>query len=217
MGAHTWARETARGMRSSLRRFYAWGVGTERTATNPAAGLPKIAPERPRPRPAPRSGVLVALHDADRRTLLMLRLANELGLRRAEVAQVHSRDVFEDLAGWSLLVHGKGRRERVVPLPVDLAGALRRLPPGYAFPGACEGHLSPRWVGKVCARALPGETTMHQLRHLAASEWFRETRDLRVVQELLGHASLATTERYVAVDDDARRAAVSERAARWAG
>lgn len=214
--SHRWARETARGCRSSLRAFWRWGVGTGRTEVDAAAGLPNIAPERPRPRPASPAGVVTALREADTRLLLMLRLANELGLRRAEVAQVHTRDLFEDLDGVSLRVHGKGRRERDVPLPADLARMIRRLPPGHLFPGAIDGHLSARWVGKLVARALPGEDTMHGLRHLAATELYRQSGgDLRLVQELLGHASPATTERYVLIGRDRLRAAVAERSERW--
>lgn len=215
---HRWSPETARGARSSLRAFWRWGVGTGRTDVDAAAGLPRIPPARPVPRPADPAGVVTALREADARLLLMLRLANDLGMRRAEVAQVHTRDVWADLDGSSLRVHGKGRRERDVPLPGDLARAIARLPAGYLFPGAVDGHLSARWVGKLVARALPGADTMHGLRHLAATELFRATNgDLRLVQELLGHASPATTARYVRVGSEQLRAAVSARASRWAG
>jgi integrase len=135
-------------------------------------------------------------------------------MRRAEVAQVHRRDVVEDLLGWSLVVHGKGSKDRIVPLPSDLARVIRSAD-GYLFPGRIDGHLSPRYVGKLVARALDDGTTMHQLRHLCATEVHRETKDLRLVQAMLGHASLATTQRYVAVDDAAMRAAIGARSRRW--
>lgn len=130
----------------------------------------------------------------------MLRLSAEAGLRRGEVAQVHTRDLVEDLDGWSLRVHGKGGRERVVPLPAALAVELRRLPAGWAFPGDCGGHLSPRWVGTVVARLLPAGYTMHTLRHRFATRAHDVDGDLCVVQELLGHANINTTRAYVAVD-----------------
>ncbi|WP_300343331.1 tyrosine-type recombinase/integrase [Nesterenkonia sp.] len=146
---------------------------------------------------------------------LMIRLANELGMRRAEVAQVHPKnDLVRDLAGWSLIVHGKGSRNRVLPLPDDLAEILRAAPDGYLFPGP-NGHLSPHWVGTLVARALGDGTTMHQLRHLCATEIHEQTRDLRLVQNMLGHASLATTQRYVAVDDSKVREAISLRSRTW--
>jgi integrase len=146
----------------------------------------------------------------------MLRLANELGMRRGEVAQVHpENDLVRDLVGWSLLVHGKGSRNRVLPLPADLAEVLRAAPSGYLFPSPTGTHLTPHWVGTLVSRALQDGTTMHQLRHLCATEVHDQTHDLRLVQTLLGHASLATTQRYVAVDDSKVREAIVQRSQRW--
>jgi integrase len=215
-GRHEWRRETARAVRSSLRRFWAWGVFTGRTTENIADVLPMVKPEQPQPRPASPKAVSGALADADERVALMIRLANELGMRRGEVAQVHpGNDLIEDVAGWAIVVHGKGARKRVLPLPNHLARALRAAPPGYLFPSPAGGHLSPHWIGTLVSRALADGTTMHQLRHLCATELHEETRDLRLVQSLLGHASVATTQRYVAVDDGKVREAVSARARRW--
>lgn len=215
-GTHEWRRETARAVRSSFRRFWAWGLSTSRTEDNVADVLPMIRPEQPQPRPAAPSIVVVAMQDADSRVGLMLRLANELGMRRGEVAQVHpENDLVQDLVGWSLVVHGKGSRKRVLPLPDDLASVLRAAPSGYLFPSPVGGHLSPHWVGTLVSRALADGTTMHQLRHLCATEVHEQTRDLRLVQTLLGHASLATTQRYIAVDDSKVREAIADRSRRW--
>ncbi|MEV7972874.1 site-specific integrase [Cellulomonas sp. NPDC089187] len=182
---------------------------------NVADQLPVIPPALPRPKPAAPELVAFALRDPDKRVRLMVRLGNDVGLRRGEVAAGHSDDLFQDLDGWSLRVHGKGSREGTVPLPDDLARALRALGPGYFFPGRDNGHLSARWVGKLVKRALGGEATMHQLRHLCATQLHQDTKDLRMVQELLRHASLTTTQRYVAVPNGALRAAVSARSADW--
>lgn len=215
-GRHAWRRETARAVRSSFRRFWAWGVKTGRTSNNTADVLPAIRAEQPCPRPAMAAVVTRAIDESDERVALMLRLANELGMRRGEVAQVHpEKDVVRDLVGWSLLVHGKGSRHRILPLPEDLAEILRAAPPGYLFPNQLGGHLSPHWVGNLVSRALGDGTTMHQLRHLCATEVHEQTRDLRLVQALLGHASLAMTQRYVAVDDSKVREAIQARSDRW--
>ncbi|MFD4990764.1 tyrosine-type recombinase/integrase [Cellulosimicrobium cellulans] len=205
MGGKVWARETRRGVRSSLRGFYRWGVATGRASHNPAEGLPSIPPSQPRPHPTPDRAYRMAVMAAGVRERLMLRLAAECGLRRAEVAQVHSRDLVEDLGGWSLVVHGKGARERVVPLPASLARELRLLGAGYAFPGDDHGHLSPRWVGKLVGRLLPEGYTMHSLRHRFATKAYAVSSDMFTVQELLGHASPVTTRVYVALPDDAKR------------
>jgi integrase/recombinase XerC len=215
-GSHSWKRETARAVRSSFRRFWAWGVATERTHENLADILPMVRPEQPLPRPAAANVVIRAVTSSTPRIALMLRLANELGMRRSEVAQVHpENDLVRDLVGWSLIVHGKGARQRVLPIPADLVAQLQGAPAGYLFPSPAGRHLSPHWVGTLVSRALADGTTMHQLRHLCASEVHEETKDIRLVQTLLGHASLATTQRYVAVDDSKVRQAVLSRSRRW--
>lgn len=216
-GSHAWARETARAVRSSLRRFWAWGVEAGRTVDDIAQALPSIRPAQPRPRPADPAAVRAALDGADPRLRLMLRLAGDLGMRRAEVARVlPADDLVRGVDGWSLLVHGKGSRKRMLPVPDDLAASLAAAGAGYLFVAPHGGHLSPHWVGTLVSRALPAGTTMHQLRHLCATELHDRTHDIRLVQTVLGHASLATTERYVAVDDSRVRAALVARAAEWA-
>lgn len=207
-GRQDWAVETRRGVRGSLLAFYRWAVAAGRCTTNPANDLPRVRPATPRPRPAPEIAYREALSRADDRANLILRLAAECGLRRAEVARVHSRDITEDLEGHSLIIHGKGGKQRIVPLPPTLAAALRRQPRGWLFPGNDNGHLSPRWVGKIVTNLLPGETTMHQLRHRFATRAYSVDRDVLAVQELLGHASPATTQRYVVVPGESLRRTV---------
>ena len=83
------------------------------------------------------------------RLTVILRLAREAGLRRAETAQVHDHDLVEDLAGYSLTVHGKGGHIRVVPLADDVAELVIRAcqdGAGWALPGDDHGHLSLRYV-----------------------------------------------------------------------
>lgn len=217
-GQHEWRRETARAVRSSFRRFWEWGVQTGRTMDNIADILPEVKPEQPRPRPAAAETVTAALSSSDGRVVLMMRLANELGMRRAEVAQVHpANDLVKDSGGWVLLVHGKGSRKRLLPVPASLAhDLLTEAPSGYLFPSPSGSHLTPHWVGTLVSRALADGTTMHQLRHLCATEVHEQTHDVRLVQSLLGHASLATTQRYIAVDDSKVREALATRSKRWA-
>ncbi|ALG85303.1 hypothetical protein ACH46_13485 [Gordonia phthalatica] len=215
-GGHEWSRETARAIRSSFRKFWAWGVTTGRTDDNIAEVLPLVRPEQPRPRPAGKATVSTAINTSDHRVVLMLRLANELGMRRGEVAQVHpGNDLVWDANGWSLVVHGKGMKQRILPVPDDLASALQSVDDGFLFPSPTGGHLSAHWVGTLVSRALADGTTMHQLRHLCATEIHNETHDVRLVQTLLGHASLATTQRYLAVDESRMRDALVRRAKEW--
>lgn len=206
-GSQRWQSETRRSRRTTFRSFWQWAVDAEQTTLNAALALPKVKPGQARPRPTPERVYDDALRSSDERTRLILRLAHDAGMRRGEIALVHSDDLFEDLTGWSLRVHGKGRRERDVPLTPRLALELRSLGYGWAFPGNDGGHLSARWVGKLATRAMPDVWTLHTLRHSAASRVYAAS-DLAVVQDFLGHASPATTRIYVVVPDDRVRAAV---------
>lgn len=201
-----WAPETRRSYRSALRGFYGWGVESGRTDWDPAGKLPKVAPSHPRPHPATEDAYRFALIAAEPSDRLALRLAAELGLRRGEVSRIHSRDIIQTDTGWSLIVHGKGSRERILPLPDALSAALRSTPPGYAFAGSCAGHVTPAHLGKRISRLLPEGVSMHALRHRFATLAYSVDRDVFAVQRLLGHASPDTTQRYVQVpDDDMRR------------
>lgn len=215
-----WARETRRGYRNTLRSFFQWGHRVGLFAENFATELPHVKARKPAPRPAPEdvweAAVEHARRNGDDRVALMLQIAAH-GLRRAEVAQVHVRDVTRSASGYVLLVHGKGDKKRTIPLAVSTAerlleGAAGHTPgastTGYLFPGADDGHLSPRWTGRLCSRTMPGVWTMHTLRHRAATRAFRVTRNLVAVQKMMGHESVATTQMYTYVDDDEVRAAM---------
>lgn len=204
-----WAANTRRSRRTTLRAFYGWAVLVGKMATSPAIAIPRQPVPIARPMPVPDRTYAEALAAARGPDRLMMRLAAEHGLRRAEIAVVHpKRDMFPDLDGWSMVVHGKGGRERVVPLLDDIARELLRLGDGYAFPGRIDGHISPQWVGKRLARLLPGQYTGHKLRHRAGTRWYAESEDLALVQDLLGHADPKTTRVYVAVGAARKRAVV---------
>lgn len=213
-----WKPETRRGYRNTIRSFYWWAYHTGHIERPDLAQvLPPVKASVPAPRPAPDDIWQQAFEFADPRVGLMLRLAGEGGLRRAEVAKVSTTDVIEGIGGPLLIVHGKGDKQRIIPITAELAEAISAganghtpgaSPCGWLFPGSEDGHLSPRWVGKLCTKVLADAWTMHALRHRFAAKAYRGTRNLRAIQQLLGHASVATTERYTAVDDDEMRAAM---------
>lgn len=207
-----WETETRRGHRTSLRSFYAWGAERGHIDRSPALTLPRVKPAEPNPMPAPDSAYLPALAAADDREVLMLRLAAEHGMRRGEIVLVNTAtDLIEDLLGWSLLVHGKGGKERVVPLLDEVAALLLELQRGWAFPGGVGGHMSARWCGTLVNRLLPGTWTIHKLRHRAATQWWESSEhDLLLVAELLGHASTDTTMRYVKSAQTRHRSVVNK-------
>jgi len=207
LGSRQWSRETRRSHRSSQRSFFAH-VGR----LDLVEAIPAVRASDPAPRPIPEGALQAGLRSADDRTRLILRLAAELGMRRGEIARVHGSDVGEDHDGTILTVDGKGGKERTLPLSEGLAATIRlRSGGGFLFPGQCGGHLSPRRVGELATMALPAPWTLHKLRHRFATVVHEGCHDLLIVQEMLGHASLATTQRYVAVNRDRMR-----EAARWA-
>lgn len=213
LGAQLWAPETRRSYRASLRGFFGWLQATGRRQDNPAALIPSIRLPRRVPRPTPDAIYRQALLDADDRVRLMIQLAAICGLRRGEISRTRREDVIRDVLGeLELLVRGKGGHERMVPLPADLARTLLEMPPGWIFPTSSPMRagqaLSPKYVGKLVSRVLPDGWTCHTLRHRCGTVAYASTRDLRAVQELLGHAKSETTDLYTKVPAGAVRAAM---------
>lgn len=217
-----WAPETRRFARSALRSFYRWAHRTGRVAADVSEHLPPVRVPPGVARPTPDGPLGAALAGASTRDRLMVLLATLGGLRAGEIAAIHVHDV----GSVSLLVRGKGGRRREVPLHPLLAAALhgeadrRRAGErgdGYRFttpastalfPSHRGGTLRPSSVSRMLSRRLGPGWTGHTLRHRFASTTYAHERDLLAVQQLLGHASVATTQRYVAVPDDTKRAAV---------
>lgn len=199
-----WAAETRKSARGAVRGFYRWACDTGRLGTDPSRLLPTVRVPPGCPRPTPDAVFLAALERADDRARCMLMLAAFAGLRRAEIARVHSGDLLGD----ALRVAGKGGAVRMVPLTGSLAAELHALPAGWAFPGQINGHLAPHRVGVILARLLGPGWSAHTLRHRFATRAYAVERDLRAVQTLLGHSKPETTARYTAVPDGALRRAV---------
>jgi integrase len=214
-----WSRDYRRSVRTALRSFYRWRMEQGFADENPADVLPVVPESRPRPRPAP-DAVMARALAAGMREHLMARLGAEVGLRRAEIARVRADDLIDDVGGWSLIVNGKGSRQRTVPIGDGLAAAIRsyrepggRNTGGWLFGGQCDGHISPGHVGVLLSRAMGAGWSAHKLRHRYASRGYAGTGDLVAVQRNLGHSSLATTQRYVATTDLAARAVSAAAAA----
>lgn len=217
---HAWSAEHRKAMRTSLSSFYEWCIGQGLADDNVALCLPKVRAPLPKPRPTPDAIWEKLLTDADPRERLIALLAGEAGLRRAEIAVVHCDDIYHDGQGWALIVHGKGGKQRVVPLTERLAAEIRTFCSGgchrWLFVGQIDGHLSVHYVGELISRLMPPGWSIHKLRHRAATRGFAGSGNLRAVQEFLGHASVATTERYVAVSSRDVRS-VSEAAGKRGG
>lgn len=214
LGSKGWKANTLRSYRASFRAFYTWGQGEGRRPDNPGLLIPRVQMPRGIPRPAPEEVYRSAAARADVRTRLMIHLAAVCGLRRGEISRVKSEDVVDDLIGWALRVIGKGGHERYVPLPPELALELRKYPPGWIFPSPTRpGPLTPAHVGKLVSRALPDGWACHTLRHRCGTVAYAGSKDIRAVQELLGHARTDTTALYTKVGAREIREAMNAAAA----
>lgn len=206
---------------SALRSFFRWLEREELTANRSVLSVvhPKVPHGVPKPLTVPKAAALVDggiaaevdwISARDAAVLLLLygsglRISEAVGLKAGD-APTPDRDV--------LRIVGKGGKERVVPvLPVTIEAIARyrRIcpfpldPDGALFRGAKGGPLSPRLIQLAIARAraalgLPETATPHALRHSFATHLLSAGADLRQIQELLGHASLSTTQIYTEVD-----------------
>lgn len=204
-----WENETRHSYYVSIRAFYTH-IGT---TPSPAEALPPISRTIPPPHPTPEKTYRSSLALADDRTRAIILLAGAAGLRRSEIVQVNKRDLIDDLTGTSLLIHAKGGRNRLIPLTDELASLIRARcstnEEGWAFPSQAGGHITPQWAYKLARQVLPHDWSLHSLRHRFATNAYAVERDILAVQRLLGHTSVATTQRYTAPPTDAMRAAVS--------
>lgn len=207
-----WMPETRHGYYGSFKAFLTWLNQT--TGQNRLTEMPRVRRPRTKARPVPERVLQTVLTSHDPRISLGPRLAASAGLRRSEIVVIHLDDFREDPLGRSLLVHGKGGTDRLVPLADGLDTAIRHYVAahnitGYLFPGECDGHIGSTWLGKLINQQLPRPWNLHGLRHRFATTIYQQTHDIIVVQQLLGHESVATTQRYLAYNADQLRHAVN--------
>ncbi|WP_051687497.1 tyrosine-type recombinase/integrase [Curtobacterium sp. S6] len=119
-------------------------------------------------------------------------------LRRREIAALHTDRRDGD---W-LTITGNGGATRLVPVHPILVPYLDLKVTGWYLPGRLERHRSADFVGKRISLRLGPDDAGHQLRLRYVTATYAATRDLRAVQELLGHADVSTTQTYVGVDED---------------
>lgn len=190
---------------SDLHMFYTWAVRTgQEGATDPTLNIDRPKLRRLLPRPISDGNLSVALALADRRMRAMLLCAHLGGARCGDIAHLTREDVLDAAAPPVIVWHGKGDKDRVVPLHPDLAAALLSLPmPGS---GAVFRHLglpmTPMRVSKETNEFLHSHgitDTMHSLRHWAGTHFLAATGNLRATQEFLGHESPETTAIYTRV------------------
>ena len=214
---------TLAGVRSFARFLEREGKG--RVGALAAVRAPKVAKTLPKPLPvsaAKRFADVGLRADEEREPWIFARDAAVLallygsGLRISEALGLPRKEVPAPGKGDAITVTGKGNKQRMVPVLPQVLGLIAdyvKLCPydlpadGALFVGARGGALSPRIVQLAMARlrgalGLPETATPHALRHSFATHLLARGGDLRAIQELLGHASLSTTQIYTAVDTE---------------
>ncbi len=211
------------GLRSFARFLEREGKG--KVGALSAIRAPKIGKSLPKPI---QMGAAKRLADADERAgetrepwiwardAAVMALLYGSGLRISEALGLKRRDVPLPGAGDVLIVTGKGNKTRMVPVLQKVLALINEyvtmcphpLPAeGPVFVGARGGPLSPRIIQLTMERlrgalGLPDSATPHALRHSFATHLLSRGGDLRAIQELLGHASLSTTQIYTGIDTE---------------
>ena len=208
---------------STLRAFFRWACREGHLPRSPAKGLP--APRTPKTLPRAMSlSDTDALLDAPEegsfpeRDRALFELLYAAGLRVSEAAGLDLEDV--DFSARLARVTGKGNKERIVPFGEEAEEAMREYLPARSarrrrfegdddgeplFVNARGGRLTTRSMarllkGRLRAAGLPTALSPHALRHTFATHLLSAGADLRAIQELLGHSSLSTTQKYTHLD-----------------
>jgi integrase/recombinase XerC len=229
------ARRTIARRASALRRYFGWLVRTGRLDRDPTAGLSAPKGEARLPRVLRPDELRALLDERDRavtpasppaagapdgavelRDSALLELLYGSGLRIAEATALDVDEI--DLARARVVVWGKGAKQRTVPLSEPAVDALRRwladgrpalataaTPGGAVFLNRRGRRLTPRDARRILDRRAIEPTHPHALRHTFATHLLDGGADLRVVQELLGHSDVATTQRYTHVSKERLR------------
>jgi integrase/recombinase XerC len=208
---------------STVRSFMRHAVREAGLESNPAKGVPTPRVPKPLPRDLTVDEMFNLLDHIDGddmaavRDLAILELLYAAGLRVGELMTLNRDDI--DLGDGIVHVLGKGGKERLVPFGAKAARALRRwlelsqklrskTGEVAAFLNLRGGRLTDRSVRRILSRRLREtaahvRVSPHALRHSFATHLLGAGADLRAIQELLGHASLSTTQRYTHVSTDA--------------
>ena len=216
------ARKTA-----ALRRYFRWLVRTGRLTTDPTIGVQAKGGDGRLPRVLDRRDLDALLEGRlpedepgwrRRRDDAVLEILYGSGLRVSELCGLDTTSI--DLEQGAVVVWGKGSVQRRVPLSEPAVAALRawwsvRADVIEADQPALFGNergrrLTPRDVRRILDRRSPSPTHPHALRHSFATHLLDGGADLRAVQELLGHADVATTQRYTHVSRERLRAAYGD-------
>lgn len=203
------SRWTVRTYDSSTRAFFRWLTRTGQLAADPTIELtrPKLPKSTPRPLTTVEAERALAAASPDLRAALLLGMY--AGLRAHEVVKIRGDEITQH----DLYVQGKGGREDLLPVHPLIWAEHQTRGAGYWFPGhrgrslhLTSDTLTARTSALFGALGIAG--SFHRCRHYYGTSLVRAGVNLRVVQALMRHTSLATTEAYLGVDDAEKRAGI---------
>lgn len=199
-----------------VKAFFGWAHEYDLLELDPSAKL--IRPKLPRrlPRFVGDDEYVTALRTARGDLVGMLLLAGYLGLRVGEISRLCREDVLRERAGTFLRVKGKGGKERLTPVPPQLAIALRPWTTGRTGPlflNPAGRQVPPDYVTRQISghfQALGMAHTAHKCRHGAARRLMQLTRqNIVLTKHVLGHESLTTTTIYLDITDEEAMTAIT--------
>lgn len=199
----------------TLRAFYEFLIEDGYRDDDPTAKAAKVHVPRNLPRPFSWEQIDAMLTTgAYRRTRAMILLGYYQGFRVSQIADVNSDDI--DLLAGTIRTIAKGSVDLILPLHPVIRELADTMPAGWWFPArhGQPGHVTPSSVSDLVRRAklragiTDPDLTAHSLRHSYGTHLLENGVDVRVVQELMGHANLATTQVYTRVSDLQRRAGI---------
>jgi integrase/recombinase XerC/integrase/recombinase XerD len=195
-------------MISTLSSFYRYLYVQGAVAVDPMIGVERPRIKNQELKYLKHSQVIRLINTIENeRDRLIVRLIYATGVRVSELCSISIEDIdFED---HTIRVRGKGDKIRTVFIDDETLDEVGRFIgnkiAGPLFPGQQGKHLSPRTVQHIFRQYAPPGITPHKIRHSYASELYRRSKNLRVVQENLGHSSIKTTEIYLHTDIDERK------------
>lgn len=197
--------EARRSLVSCIRSFYKWAVTHSLACVDPTKDIPTIAVPEPSGLICPENAIEKALASPDEDTVLAVMLGAYCGLRRQEMTLVNLRDdISDDDYGMTLLIHGKGRKNRTMPVPKILAAKMAQRPKGFLCPGRIDGHVGVDYVAKRIKLAT-GYPPHSLRRRFATISYYRSGCNLLLVSRMLGHSNVTTTMRYIGLQQEQMR------------
>jgi len=200
--------KTLHRMISTLSSFYRYLYTQGVVVANPMLGVERPRIKNQELKYLKHSQVIRLLRSIEnKRDKLIVRLIYATGVRVSELCAINVEDI--DFEEQTIRVKGKGDKIRTVFVDEETLGEIDEFIgnkiEGPLFVGQQGNHISPRTVQHIFKENAPDGITPHKIRHSYASELYRRSKNLRVVQENLGHSSIKTTEIYLHTDLEERK------------